>query len=362
MEYFNKNRRNMNKSMLFLGLIGLIICGGCNDKNRQNNINPQGEKLKVEIYEVHAQDVPLNLSYLGSFKPFKEATLGTTIPGKIEKIYAQEGEAVKEGQLVVKMSSELLLQSEIEYKTLEKDFQRVKNLVEKQSISQQDFDHVKAQYEAAEAKYNLLKANTEIRAPFDGVVARHLAHEGENYFFSASLDLGSPLSTGILQLVKYNPIYFEFEVGEKDLSYIHKNMGIKAVANTYSHDTIVGMVEFISPTLNSTRVTATIRIRMNNPNLKYRPGMTGKTFINVINHQVMMIPLKAMMKELEHDAYFVYLVNNEGKITKKPIKVMQYAGENVVVEGLSEGDQVVISSKKNLAEGTEVEILPISNN
>jgi hypothetical protein len=90
--------------------------------------------------------------------------------------------------------------------------------------------------------------------------------------------------------------------------------------------------------------------------------MTGKTFINVINHQVMMIPLKAMMKELEDDAYFVYLVNNEGKITKKPIKVMQYAGENVVVEGLSEGDQVVISSKKNLAEGTEVEILPISNN
>jgi len=142
----------MKKSIVSLGFIGIILLGGCNDKNRQNPSNHGGEKPKVEIYRIHTQDVPLNLSYLGSFKPFKEATLGTTIPGKIEKIYTQEGEAVKEGQLLVQMSSELLLQSEIEYKTLEKDFQRVKNLVEKQSISQQDFDHVKARYEAAEAK------------------------------------------------------------------------------------------------------------------------------------------------------------------------------------------------------------------
>jgi len=89
--------------------------------------------------------------------------------------------------------------------------------------------------------------------------------------------------------------------------------------------------------------------------------MTGKAFINVISHQVMMIPLQAMMKELNHDAYFVYAVDNEGKIIKKPIKVFQYAGENVVVEGVSEGDEVVISSKKNLAEGIEVEIIPTSN-
>jgi membrane fusion protein (multidrug efflux system) len=361
MEYFNKNRRNMKKSIVSLGFIGIILLGGCNDKNRQNPSNHGGEKPKVEIYRIHTQDVPLNLSYLGSFKPFKEATLGTTIPGKIEKIYTQEGEAVKEGQLLVQMSSELLLQSEIEYKTLEKDFQRVKNLVEKQSISQQDFDHVKARYEAAEAKYNLLRSNTEIRAPFDGIVAKHLAHEGENYFFSASIDLGTSLSTGILQLVKINPIYFEFEVGEKDLSYISKNMVVKAIANTYSHDTIAGWVDFISPTLNSTRATANIRIKINNPNLKFRPGMTGKAFINVISHQVMMIPLQAMMKELNHDAYFVYAVDNEGKIIKKPIKVFQYAGENVVVEGVSEGDEVVISSKKNLAEGIEVEIIPTSN-
>jgi multidrug efflux pump subunit AcrA (membrane-fusion protein) len=138
-------------------------------------------------------------------------------------------------------------------------------------------------------------------------------------------------------------------------------MVVKAIANTYSHDTIAGWVDFISPTLNSTRATANIRIKINNPNLKFRPGMTGKAFINVISHQVMMIPLQAMMKELNHDAYFVYAVDNEGKIIKKPIKVFQYAGENVVVEGVSEGDEVVISSKKNLAEGIEVEIIPTSN-
>ena len=76
-------------------------------------------------------------------------------------------------------------------------------------------------------------------------------------------------------------------------------------------------MDFISPTLNPTKATATIRIKINNATMKYKPGMTGKAFINVIRHDIMLIPLKGIIKELNEDSYFVYTVDKFNKINKK---------------------------------------------
>jgi membrane fusion protein (multidrug efflux system) len=352
----------MNKIITLLSISTLLVFCSCKKTNQVINTTDQDDILKVQIYQVKKEDVPLTLTYLGNFKPYKEAVLGTSIPGKIEKIYYDEGSTVKQGDLLIQMSSELLLQAEAEYRTLEKDYQRVKNLAEKQSISQQDYDHVKAKYDAATARYNLLKSNTEIRAPFDGIIAKHLAHEGENYFFSASLEIGSTFTSGIVQLVKINPIYFEFEISEKDLTFIKNKTPVRAIANIYPKDTIIGYVDFISPTLNPTKATATIRIKINNATMKYKPGMTGKAFINVIRHDIMLIPLKGIIKELTEDSYFVYTVDKFNKINKKNITILEYIGQYVAVEGLNIDDKVVISSKKNLKEGLSVNIIEIIKN
>jgi membrane fusion protein (multidrug efflux system) len=347
----------MKKTFVFITIIAAFIFISCNNKDKTNIVSEDDAILQVEVYTVSKQDIPNTLVYLGSFIPFKEATLGTTVPGRIEKIFVNEGSTVKQGQTLVQMSSEMLLQAQAEYEALKKDYQRVKNLADKQSVSQQDLDHVKAKYEAAEARYNLLKSNTEIKAPFDGIVAKLLSHEGENYFFSASIDVGQTLSTGILHLVKINPIYFEFEVGEKDLPYITNNLKIKLIANSYNTDTIYGVVDFISPTLNSTKATATIRAKINNPTMKYKPGMTGKVFIDIINKDVISIPLQAIIKEPDSDIYFVYIINNQNLIEKKNVYNIYYIGDNAIVEGLNEGDKVVISSKKNLEIGTKVQVI-----
>ena len=347
----------MKKTIVFITILTSLLVTSCGNKDKTNNTSTNDTISKVEVYIVNKQTIPNTLVFLGNFIPFKEATLGTTIPGKIEKIFVDEGSAVRQGQTLVQMSSEMLLQSQAEYEALKKDYQRVKNLADKQSVSQQDLDHIKAQYEAAEARYNLLKSNTEIKAPFDGVVDKLLAHEGENYFFSASIDIGQTLSTGILHLVKINPLYFEFEVGEKDLPYIKNNSKIKLIANSYNNDTLTGVIDFISPTLNPTKATATVRAKINNTSMKYKPGMTGKVFIDIISKDVISIPLQAIIKEPENDLYFVYIVNNQNKIEKKEVYNLQYLGENVILEGLNEGDKVIISSKKNLEAGTTVQVI-----
>jgi len=91
--------------------------------------------------------------------------------------------------------------------------------------------------------------------------------------------------------------------------------------------------------------------------MKYKPGMTGKVFIDIISKDVISIPLQAIIKEPENDLYFVYIVNNQNKIEKKEVNIIQYLGENVILEGLNEGDKVVISSKKNLEIGTTVQVI-----
>ena len=149
------------------------------------------------------------------------------------------------------MSDELLIQAQIEMQTLRKDFERIARLKEKESISVMDYDHVKAKYEASQAKVEMLKKNTSIVAPFSGVITDIMVNEGENYTFVPSVRNDLKIVGGIVSLKQLNPLKVSISVNEKQLHAVTKGEEVRFVFDAAPDAPVTGKVSYIAPVLSS---------------------------------------------------------------------------------------------------------------
>lgn len=181
---------------------------------------PTRQVLNVNAELLKFQTLTDRTVVSGNLLPDEEVDLTFESSGEIIAIYFQEGTAVKEGDLLAKINDKPLqaqlkkLEAQI---PLAKDrVYRQRTLLEKDAVSQEAFEQVATEYETLMADIELVKANiaqTELRAPFDGIIGLRSVSEGA-YVTPA---------TQIANLTKISPLKIEFPVNE-----------------SYSRDTKVG--------------------------------------------------------------------------------------------------------------------------
>lgn len=344
----------MRTKILIFVLI-TAFAAGCASKKSGENV--QNEKPNVRIARAEESNYIPVLTFSGVVKAFKEANLGAALPGRIEKLYFDEGDNVKAGDLIAEMSAEMLMQAQAENTALKKDFERLQHLKDKGSISDMNYDHVKAQLEASDAKVGMLKKNTQIKAPFSGIIAAVNVKEGENFsFVPTGLDLNNlSLASGIVKLMQVNPIKIEIEVGEKDLSKIRKGQVASITLDAYPEKTFTGKISYIKPYLSSSTHTAAVEIEATNTGLIMKPGMYAGVTISAPAISGIFIPSNAIMKQEGMGEEYVYVLvkNTAHRINIKRVYVSE---DKVAVLGLEAGQEVIIYGKNKLSEGTEVNI------
>lgn len=340
--------RNRYLIMLILAL-GL---GGCNNKNSLNETPEQ-----VAISTVTAVDSLYNtvLSFSGTLSPNKEANLGSIVPGKVEQILVPEGGTVEAGELIAVMSDEFLSQSEIEYQAVKKDFERMQTLLAKNSVSQQEYDHIKALYDAANLKLQMARKNTEIRAPFSGVVMKHLVQEGENYFFYPNLSPGMSISSGIISLMQIDPILIKINVNEKNLNQIRIGQSATIKTDALKGATFTGKIIKISPLLSTISHSAEVDISVMNGDYKLKPGMSCAVELQLPARKGIMIPKFALLQQAGTKDQYVYLIKNN-TARRKVVNVLSYCGDWAVVDNLAAGQIVALDGKNKLSDGSQVVI------
>ncbi|MCX7697466.1 MAG: efflux RND transporter periplasmic adaptor subunit [Bacteroidales bacterium] len=341
------------KLICFFSLLFLLFLGCKRDDKNDKKNSEREDIILVDVVNPTLQKYAAVREYQGVFKPYKEANVGSSIPGKVEKIFVLEGDYVKEGEIIARMSSEMLIQAEIEYMTLKKDFDRVSNLLQKNSISQQDYDHVKARFEAAQAKYELMKKNTEIRAPFSGVVVKHLIKEGENYFFSFSLDPSYSMTSGIVKLMQVNPLICVVDIGEMDFPMFKVGQQVEVVPFAYPHVTLLGRIIRFEPIVSS--LDRMVRMHVVVPNqLGLMPGMGGKVKIKTPEKECMALPLETIMEE--NNKSFVF-IEKDGIARKLSVKVSATTGDSVLIEDIPADVRVIKTKVKQLKDGQKVRVI-----
>lgn len=339
---------------LKLLIVVLLLFSGCRNQKAENALQTDVRIPVTVTSSVRVQYQPM-LQYQGTAFANKEANLGTSLPGRVEKIYPQIGDRVQKGDLLAELSAELFVQAQIEANTLEKDFLRISRLRNKGSVSQQDFDHVKAQYEAARVKEELMRKNARIHAPFSGIVVDHLVKEGENYFFSPSLKSGYSMTSGIIQLMQLNPLIVTFDINEKELPLVKPGMEATVIFDAYPDRPVTGTITYIEPLLSTQTRTAKGHVQLSNDKLIYKPGMFALVAIALPEKSGVQIPLAAISRQAGTGNDYVF-TEEKGVVTRVPVIRRTTRNEYVVVEGLEEAKNVVLSGKNKLTNGALVKV------
>jgi membrane fusion protein (multidrug efflux system) len=336
-------------------VVMLAGCSNTND-NTAGNTNGQAEGHQ-EVTTTKSEEITYHpwLSYGGTAYAYREANLGTALPGRVEKIHHQEGTYVEEGQLLVDLSAELYAQALAEKKTLKKDFERVSRLREKGSVTQQKYDHVKAKYKAAKAKARMMRKNCRIRAPFDGTIVDYLVKEGENFLFSPSLKAGYSHTSGIVQLMQLDRLKIKADVNEKDLFQIEEGQNCRVTFDALPDTTLSGKVSHIDPILSTSTHTAKVEVTVDNPEHRLKPGMYANIEIRMPKTTDVFIPLNAIYRQPGTGNDFVFIVQ-DNRAVRKPVEKLYNQGKKVAVKGISANQQVVVHGKNRLNDGDPVQV------
>lgn len=340
----------MKKQIIFLAVLSVSWITGC----RSSNTIPQKDQASIRVKTIvvtEGEISPVN-EYSGTVKAFREANVGATLPGKVEKYYVREGDFVKKGDLLAEMSGELYTQAEAKRIAVSKDFERVNRLLEKGSVTQQEYDHVKALYDATTEKAEMLRKNTRITAPFDGIVAEYLVKEGENYFFSLPLEPGYSMTSGIVKIIQTDQIKVVFEVNERDLYFVKPGTKISFVCPALA-DTFYARISSIKPIISTITRSATVEAVCANKNFSILPGMSAHIFINLPPVKGTIIPANAIYNRQGStiESIFVIMDNKAHEI-----KVERLASRNglTVVREIEPGSMVAITGKDKLFENCPV--------
>ena len=345
------------RNLLILFTVSVFLFVACLEKEEvQEQSAPVEKKPVVAVVGAKEESYSPVLEFGGSFKPFREANLSARMPGKIKKIHYKEGATVPKGSVIVTLSGEMAEAAEAELEAVEKDYERVKDLVDSGVLPQQQLDHLEAKLNATKAKVKMTKENMEIIAPFDGMVAEHMLREGEEFMLlNPGLTPGFSHANGIIRFMDLNKLFLEIQVDEKELPLIQKIKDIEVVADAYPDTKIKGKIYATETLVSVISRTAVVKIEINNAKKLIKPGMFGRVKISLPEIKAVMVPRLAVARQAGTNMHYLFVIENNVAI-RKEVEILEDLGDFYAVKGVASGEMVVSAGKTKLRDNVPVTV------
>ncbi|HKB85136.1 MAG TPA: efflux RND transporter periplasmic adaptor subunit [Ignavibacteriaceae bacterium] len=350
----------MKKNIKTIGITGiviviLIILAIPKLKSSESKPGKQGPDaagpLPVKAHITKFEALDNKVLTTGTVLANEEVDLKSEVPGKVTKILFKEGSVVNAGDLLVKINDADLqaqLQSAKSRLELQKDTEyRQKQLLEKEAISQEDYDMTANQLQVNQAEVELIKAQidkTEIRAPFSGIIG--LKNVSEGSFVTNSMIIAS--------LQNINPIKIDFSIPERYSSMVNVGDEIN-FSITGSSKQYIGKVYAIEPKIDPVTRTLNLRALCANTGREILPGSFANVELVLKKiENAILIPSEALIPDIKGQKVFV---DRNGKAT--PVEVGTGIRTDINVQltsGVSEGDTIITSGMLQLRPGAPVTI------
>lgn len=349
------------KSVILLILsIAAVACGKSEDESA---INVRATDIIIEI--VQEEDVKETAILPGVVEAWEIVPVAIETPGPIDKIYIEEGDSVKVGEIILTLNTDALRanleSSRIQRESAKTDFNRAKNLFEKDAISKKAYDDASNAYQIAVASYRVAteqQSKSILKSPVSGVVDTIYPKSGE-YINAGHL---------VTNIVVLDKLKIYVDVSEKDIPFIKNGNQVNIIAKNRDNieKIITGQINYISVIADPQSLTYNVRIDLAKNDL-VRPGQ-------IIRAE---IPKYSIDNAIAVDLYSVisnptghHVFVNENNIAKKRTVILgPMVGDKVVVSsGLASGDQLIISGHQFLSDNSPVRVnnretnLPIANN
>ncbi|PXY02150.1 efflux RND transporter periplasmic adaptor subunit [Marinifilum breve] len=368
----------MSKHSVFTSIAILLIFGltSCKDGSApQAGHGPMPFPVKT----VEKSNVTTFTEYAANIEGVQNIEIRPKVDGFVEQIYVDEGEQVKKGQLLFKLSAETLNQqanaakanikvAEAQVVSAQVEVDKITPLVQKNIVSaiqlktaESNLNAAKAQLIAAKAQYQNAKENldyTIIKSPVDGFI-------GSLPYKVGSL-VGRTEVNPLTTVSNIKNVYAYFTLNEKQLLQFNRQLNgssidekikqmpdvelVLADGSTYKQK---GRIETINGMVNPRTGSISYRAIFPNPDNLLRSGISGKVKMPSSQNNVMIIPQKATF-ELQGKR-FVYLLGKENKVESKEVLIANTTENHFIVKaGVQPGQTFVSDGLIKLREGMQI--------
>ncbi|MCB8822623.1 efflux RND transporter periplasmic adaptor subunit [Microvirga rosea] len=330
--------------------------------------------IPVQAAPVEASDVPLYLTGLGSVQALNTVTIRSRVDGQIEKIAFQEGQMVKEGDLLLQIDPRPFqasldqavakkAQDEAQLVSVKADLERTRQLLTRDFASKQQFDEQQANMNALEAQIQADQAAidnattqlgyTTIRSPLSGRTGLRQVDQG-NIVHAGD-------ANGIVQVVQIEPIAVLFTAPEAELVGINRAQAqaplkVWATSSNAKDPPVEGELTLVNNQVDTATGTVRLKAQFANKDHALWPGMTVDTRLLVRTLTgVAAVPSTAVQRGPQ--GLYAYVVKPDKTVEMRAIEVGLITKDKAVIEkGLAIGETVVTAGHYRLQPGASVQV------
>jgi len=352
-------------------ILALTFFPGCGKKPPAPPVPPR----PVQVAKALTSDVPVYLENFGNLVSPHDVDIVSQVAGKISAVHFSEGDEVKEGdplfsidpreyQAALDRARAALAGAEADLKLKQQTLERNRPLLAKKLISQQEFDTLQTEVEAAEAQVKLDRAAVEqaeidlgycsITAPIDGVTGKRLVDPGNVVVANTGAVL--------VNIRSLDPLYLDFTLPENDLVKVRKWMGqgtlrIEVSPTGDPDGPYPGDLKLIDNTIDDSTGTIALRASIPNPGKKLWPGQYATVQLVLYTAKdAVLVPTSAV--QLGQKGMYLFVIKDDNTADlRDDIEVGLGEGDNLVIEkGVKAGEKVVTTGQLGLSPGAKVQI------
>jgi len=359
-------------------------------------ISGDEKQAEVNIAQVELGDIADSIMASGNLVFNTQVQLRSEVTGRVDKIFVQEGQGVKQGDMLMRLdttafesevtrSKAILRATEIEIKhnktrlaNLERQLKRQKDLYDVGLGNQESYENIESARDLAKIdiesrieSYNQAQASLQIaqdrlsksvfRAPMSGLLASVNIKEGETVIAGTTNIIGSDL----MLVADPSAILAELRVDETDIASIKLNQKANIYAAAYPNKPFSGTVINIGTSAKnqagSQGLSFKVKVLLDTTERQLYAGMSCRAEIATsIAENGLKLPIEAIQKE--DDKTFVWRLSSDDTVSKIAVTVgISSDIEQAITDGLNEGDKIVIGPARPVSLLTEGDVVKLKS-
>lgn len=333
--------------MAAMVLVALCSCG-----EKKQAVAEQTVRVKVQ--EIHPEAVNGEQGFSGTIEEASGASLSFASAGTIKRIYVDEGQTVRQGQLIAELDPTTLQNAYTISKTsleqAQDTYNRMKELHDAGSLPEMQWIQIENQLKSATAQEAIARkslSDTKLYAPFSGYISSKIAEIGQN------ASPGMP----IVKLVNIGSVKVKISVPEDDIQRIAQHSSMKVVVPALGNREFEGQVKERGVSADPRSRTYEVKATIQNHDGQLLPGMICQVFTNYMQGSTgVFVPANLVQLDSDNKT-FVWVVNGERALKREIIIDGESAQGAKVSFGLVAGDKLIVAGQQKVSNGMKVEIV-----
>ena len=363
---FTQTSRIWLTAMLIAAALALAACGLANgDSAGKDGKDAKGEVPAVPVEVAATRRAEMAAVYTGTapIESERSAFVMPKVRGEIRQVLADEGQRVREGQVLARLDGDQLrlevALAEATMRKLERDFARNTELQAKGLVSAVSIDNLKYELEAAKASWELARLQlsyTDIRSPIAGTVTRRTDVVKVGNTVTPVGGVIEKADSALFFIEDLDTLMLRINIPERELAKLSVGQVAELSFDAVPGRAFAGKIALISPYVDAGTATFGVRIRVTETGGLLRPGMFARVAIIYERKlDALQIPRTAL---LDGDGPPKVFVVKDGKAAERPVQLGLSNGAYVeIVTGLKDGEQVVVVGQAAVKPGAAVRIV-----